>query len=363
MRIALLHPFSWPEVRRGGERYCHDLAWWLSGAGHEVDYVTGGRRHEVERVDGARLVRLAHPHPRRLDARVTRLDSFGAAALPWLAAHRYDIVHAMVPTAALAARLTAQRCVYTAIGHPRPLLAPERRKDRAVLRQAIRRATIATALSASAADSAWELAGRRPQVLTPGVRLDVFTSNLRARTGPPRLLFPADANDRRKRLAVALAAMPAVLGSLPDARLVVAGGGALPDGLPDAVRRAVDVVGLGEVGDLAARYQNATVTVLPSLDEAFGLVLVESLACGTPVVASRSGGMPEIVASGVGGLATPDDPTALAAAIIEAVALARDPATPHRCAEHAAQWGWDVVGPRHVAAYREATRTRKEAEQ
>ena len=162
MRIALLHPFSWPEVRRGGERYAHDLSWWLSREGHDVDYVTGGRVPSIQFIDGARLVRLRHPHPARLDARqITRLDSFGLAALPWLISHRYDVVHARVPSAAIAAVAARQRVVYTAIGHPATLVNSNRAKDKWLFRRAVRSAAVATALSASAADAATPLTGVR----------------------------------------------------------------------------------------------------------------------------------------------------------------------------------------------------------
>src|SRR4051812_41318458 len=107
MRIALLHPHTWPEVRRGGERYAHDLAWWLAARGHEVDLVAGAPSASIETVDGARIVRVKHHHRRRLDARgYTPLDTFGLAVLPWLARHRYDVVHAFVPAAAIAAAFT-----------------------------------------------------------------------------------------------------------------------------------------------------------------------------------------------------------------------------------------------------------------
>lgn len=358
MRIALLHPYSWPEVRRGGERYARDLMWWLSSQGHDVDYVTTTpAAKSVSAIEDGRIVRLARHHPRWLDRRgFGPMDTFGITVLPWLARHRYDIVHAMVPAAAISAALVHQRVVYTALGHPAPLHRPHRAKDRRLFRRAVRSARVVTALSASAADATHEVAGVRPRVVPPGLRPDVFQPNLRPRRGIPTLLFAAAADDPRKRLSVVLDAMPAVLDEIPEARLVIGGPGELPGSIDPRVRQAIDTPGVGGVNDVAQRFRSATLTVLPSVNEAFGLVLVESLACGTPVVATRSGGMPEIVTDAVGALAMPDDPASLARAVIEVAELASDPATPARCAAHAQQWSWDLVGPQHLAAYDAARR-------
>lgn len=357
MRIAILHPHTWPEVRRGGERYAHDLAWWLASQGHDVDLVAGASTASIETVDGARIVRVKHHHRRRLDARgYTPLDTFGLAVLPWLARHRYDVVHAFVPAAAIAAGLTRQRVVYTALGHPAALEDPSRGKDRRLFRRAMRVARVSTALSTSAATAAESVTGIRPRTLPPGLRLDVFTPELTARRTGPVVLFAADAGDPRKRLDVVLDAMPAVLKACPTARLQIGGPGGLPDSVDPAVRAATDLLGVGGLDEVAARFRSATVTVLPSINEAFGLVLVESLACGTPVVATDSGSMPEIVNTDVGRISAVDDSASLAATIIEVVALAADPATPQHCVDHAQQWSWDVVGPQHLAAYDDARR-------
>lgn len=364
-RVALVHPFSWPAVRRGGERYLHDLAWYLVGCGHDVDVVVGGARTGIESLDGARLVRLRHP--RRLDVNgLTRLDTFGAPALGWLARHRYDIVHALTPTAALAATGTGQRTVYTALGHPTPETIGRRRLDPMLFRTTVRRVTAPLALSDSAADAIETITGRRPRVVPPGLRSDRFPLRDAPRTGPPRVLFPAYAEDRRKGLDVLLAAFAEVLDTHPDARLRLGGGGdaqwafdRLETGSRDRVRAATDVLGAGELDDVASLYADATVTVLPSIDEAFGLVLIESLATGTPVAGVASGGPTEIVDSDpIGRLAAPRDPQSLAAAILAVVNLAADPATPRRCAQHAQRWDWERrIGPLHLDVYREAARS------
>lgn len=364
-RVALVHPFSWPAVRRGGERYLHDLAWYLTTQGATVDIVVGGRQFAIEPHDGARLVRLRHP--RRLDVRgLTRLDTFGAPALAWLTRHRYDVVHALTPTAALAAVASGQRTVYTALGHPTPETIGRRRYDPMLFRSTVRRATAALALSASAADAIRRIAGVRPRVVPPGLRTERFPLRDEPRTGPARVLFPAYAEDRRKGLDVLLAAFAAVLDHRPDARLLLGGGGNADwafDTLDPASRRrvrdATDVLGAGELDDVAGYYAGATVTVLPSIDEAFGLVLVESLATGTPVVGVASGGPSEIVTDElVGRLAAPRDPASLAAAVLAVIGLAAEPATPARCAAHARQWDWvEEIGPLHLDVYRQAARS------
>jgi glycosyltransferase involved in cell wall biosynthesis len=98
----------------------------------------------------------------------------------------------------------------------------------------------------------------------------------------------------------------------PEARLVIVGedGGVRPE-----VERSVRAAGLerrvhltGFVSDeslLASAFREARVFVLPSEYESFGLVLLEAMAQGTPVIASRVGGIPEFVADGQAGLLVP----------------------------------------------------------
>ena len=69
---------------------------------------------------------------------------------------------------------------------------------------------------------------------------------------------------------------------------------------------------------VASVYREAWVSVLPSVGEALGLVLVEALACGTPVVGSRLDGIPEVIdRNEIGRLFDGDDPAALATALLE----------------------------------------------
>jgi glycosyltransferase involved in cell wall biosynthesis len=362
-RVALVHPYSWPHVRRGGERYLHDLAWYLTSRGVDVDVITGGRPG-VERTPDGRVVHLRQLRRLAIGA-LSPTDTFGASALPWLVRHRYDVVHALTPTAALAGVTTGQRTVYTVLGHPTAASLSHRRHDARLFRTTLRRVSAPLALSDSAATNVAALTGVRPRVVPPGVRVDDFPLRDEPRTGPPRVLFPADADDPRKCLDVLLAAFAAVLDRHPEARLVLGGGGGtanafatMSPAVRDRVRAATDDIGSGELTDVPARYAAATVTVLPSVDEAFGLVLVESLATGTPVVAMAAGGPAEIVTDDrIGRLAQPRDPQSLADAINAVIDVAAVPGTPRACAEHARRWDWkQSIGPLHETVYRSVAR-------
>lgn len=359
LRIALVHPFSWPAVRRGGERYLADLTWYLTNAGHAVDVVTGG---PVVGADGAKIRRVRNPASARLDRRgITQVETFGVPALLPLLRRRYDVVHAMTPSGAIAARLAGQRTVYTMLGHPAPeLIARLKPVHRRLMARAIRSAHVTAALSVAAAAAVAETFGRRAEVLSPGVRLEKFPANLAPRVGPPRLLFPSYAANPHKGLGTLLSALEETLRHEPDITLELAGPGDARwaiDRIDDPqLRKAILEGGVGELEDLPRRYREATVTVLPSIYEAFGLVLVESLASGTPVVCSHtSGGMAEIADRPEVGRTVPyDDAGALSRAVLETIALARDTATPARCAEHARRWDWvESIGPTHEHLYSE----------
>ena len=125
----------------------------------------------------------------------------------------------------------------------------------------------------------------------------------------------SDPNKGIRTLIRALATLPS------DVRLTL-----VDDDSPDnRVRKWAREVGVldritltGRVAsaELVRRYTRATIVVVPSRYEGFGLPADEAMACGTPVVASRAGALAEVMDATGGGLTAPrDDPQALAAAI------------------------------------------------
>jgi alpha-1,6-mannosyltransferase len=85
---------------------------------------------------------------------------------------------------------------------------------------------------------------------------------------------------------------------------------------------------------------------LPARYEAFGLVLVESLACGTPIVVADHSSLPELAQPGIGVVAAigevkPGNPEALATACARGLALSREDAIRERCRAAAEPYDWD----------------------
>src|SRR5205823_11702479 len=134
---------------------------------------------------------------------------------------------------------------------------------------------------------------------------------------------PLKAPDILLRAAALLAADPALRRRL----LVLVVGAPSGTGLaePESLKRLAGHLGIGELvrflppmpaEELAYAYRAADVTVVPSYNESFGLVALESQACGTPVVAAAVGGLPTAVDTGVSGLLVDGhDPADYAAAI------------------------------------------------
>ena len=93
----------------------------------------------------------------------------------------------------------------------------------------------------------------------------------------------------------------------------------------NAFQTLADELGVGDIchfrgaiphAEVLENMAAAAITIVPSKDEAFGYVNIESMAVGTPVIASRVGGIPEIIRDGEDGfLIPPDDSSALAARI------------------------------------------------
>ena len=122
---------------------------------------------------------------------------------------------------------------------------------------------------------------------------------------------------------------------------------------------ASDVVFVGGVplNETVCFYQAADVFVYPSLNETFGLPLLEAMACGCPVVTSDTSAMPE-TAGGAAVLSDPKDPASIARAIVEAVGPASDSLRARGLAR-AGEFTWAATGAATLDVYRETAERRR----
>lgn len=358
LRIALTHVTAWPEVRRGGERYLHELAAALVDRGHDVRIVTTAAEKHRDRVLGVPVSYL----PRRTVLRrgfrsLAPEAAFGLQALAHLLPSRLDVWHALGTADAAAAAFFRDvgrwQAVYTSLGFPKRA-SRDRRPDRGLHDIVVRRVDHYVCLSKETGSHLRTDYGRDPVVLGGGVDTRRFRpADLRAAV--PTVLFSGALDEKRKNLALVLAAVARLKPRIPALELWLSGPGdatSLVAAAPEPARSAVRMHGIGTPDSLADLYGRAWVTALPAQDEAFGLVLVESLACGTPIVALRGGGPGELVRPGAGALADPNEES-LSEAIGEALELGADPHTKAVCRDAAMAYDWRAtVAPRLEDLYR-----------
>ncbi len=123
---------------------------------------------------------------------------------------------------------------------------------------------------------------------------------------------------RRKRIEVLLRAIAAMRGRIPKLDVRIVGNGPCASMLhrtASELKIQDSVNWLGDVSraELAAEYNRCNLFCLPSVQEGFGIVLLEAMAAGKPIVAARAGAIPEVTPQGM--LVAPEDPEALANAI------------------------------------------------
>jgi glycosyltransferase involved in cell wall biosynthesis len=156
------------------------------------------------------------------------------------------------------------------------------------------------------------------RVIDCGVDTRRFAPAPRARPdgAPPAFLFVGSLSERKNvgRLLEAFAA-------LGEGTLTVVGGGPLEAALRRDAPPGVRFAGRLPRDAVAEELRQADVLCQPSLVEPFGQALVEALACGRPVVATRVGGPPEYVTRDCGALVDPLDVASIAAGMRHAAAL------------------------------------------
>ena len=344
MRVGLVCPYSW-SVPGGVQSHAAGLASALRDAGVDAEILAPA--------DGPApgVVALGRSIPIPSNGSVQRVALSPAAVARTARAVRdrgYDVVHLHEPflpatclTALLAARVPV---VATFHMYRRALLwyavfAP-------VVRTAVRRIDALLAVSPAAAEYARRGTGREVEVIPNGIDHAALAALQPEREGG-RVLF-VGRDEPRKGLPVLLEAFGRLDGG---AELVLVG----PDEARVPAAFGSRVHALGRVSDEELRRELARADVLaaPSLGgESFGIVLVEAMAAGVPVVASDIDGYRAVLPDTAGRLVPPGDPDALAASL---AGLLADEAVRAELGgagrREAERYAWPTVAQRTLAVY------------
>ena len=357
MRIAFACPYAWDDPG-GAQVHVRELASHMIAEGHDVLVLAP--------------VRHAAPEPwvravgRPVDVTFNRSNA-PIDPRPWsvrrvralLRAFRPDVVHVhepFTPSTSMWATLAAEAPVvatfHTGAERSRlyDLAAP-------VLRRIARRIVIRVAVSRVAERAASARIGGSFEIVPNGADVARFADAEPAELGKGTKLLFVGRLDERKGFPVAVDAFGRLAPDRPDLRLIVVGDGperSAVNGLPPEVRARVAMLGAVPNVDLPPFEKACDLYLGTSVGgESFGIVLVEAMAAGLPVVASGIPGYDEVVTNGVDGLLVPPrDPAALAQA---AGSILDDPGLAGRLSSaglaRAATFDWRVVGARLEALY------------
>jgi D-inositol-3-phosphate glycosyltransferase len=361
LRVAILSVHTCPLAALGGKEtggmnvYIREIARELARMRMRADIFTRSQNPSIPRVvelaEGVRVVHLAAgpqaPMPR--EQVFDHLDEFVDGVEAFRIAHgaEYELIHAHYWLSGAAGLALRQRWgaplvqMFHTLGHlkngasrngadrePDVRIAEEARivaaADRLIAATVVERAHLVEHYGADAARIAVIPCGVDTELFAPGNQ-----KAARAALGlgdDPHLLY-VGRQTPIKGLETLLDAMARLRATGSRARLSIVGGDADEpvDGHEAALRERLARLGLGAAvrfvgaqpqGRLPAWYVAADATVLPSYYESFGMVALEAMACGSPVVASRVGGLQTTVRDRVTGLLVPEhDPVALAEAL------------------------------------------------
>jgi glycosyltransferase involved in cell wall biosynthesis len=363
LKIATTSAIGWPYVRRGN-RFTYELAVYLAGKGHQVHHITSkpGRINREKR-EGELLIKYYRlfGHPILSSLNFHFFETFVPACFYSLSREHYDIVHCFLYPDAYAAGLVKKfngMAVVPSLMDGIPLYW-QTRLGRTMFKGVVKRATRFHALSEFTRQCLMDEFNKDSEIIPLPVNTELFSPGGKKEPGIPRILCTAALSTERKRTSILLHAFDLLLEIIPNAVLQLTGHieadtkRKFLKSVSPRARRAIEMKGVVDDCDLPALYRNATITVFPSINEPFGMVTIESLSSGTPVVGTRSGATPEILTDpGIGVLFDySDGDEELLDAIKRGIELAKDPETPGRCRAFAEQYSWRVLGPKYEQMY------------
>ncbi|MFI6723775.1 glycosyltransferase family 4 protein [Streptomyces sp. R-74717] len=379
MKIGIVCPYSW-DVPGGVQFHIRDLAEHLIRLGHQVSVLAPA---DDETPLPPYVVSAGRAVPVPYNGSVARLN-FGflsaARVRRWLHDGTFDVIHIHEPTSpslGLLACWAAQGPIVATFhtSNPRsramiaayPILQPalEKISARIAVSEYARRTLVEHLggdavvipngvdvgfFAAAEPKAEWQSEGARSSVEGGGGRQEGGTIGFIGRIDEPR-----------KGLPVLMRALPAILAARPDTRLLVAGRGDEEEAvasLPEKMRERVEFLGMVSDEDKARLLRSVDVYVAPNTGgESFGIILVEAMSAGAPVLASDLDAFAQVLDLGAAGeLFANEDADALASA---AIRLLGDPGRRTELRErgtaHVRRFDWSTVGADILAVYETVT--------
>ena len=371
MRVVLTSPFCWPYVRRGNERFIAEFGEYLMSRGYEVIVVSSkpGHTQREPLQKGMRILHRSLWTPALGRLRLQPAHGFFLGVARTLATIDADIVHSLFHHDAWLAnscrRWRGYKSIFHLTGPPFPYAFRRLPPDRQMMKSALLRTDKLITVSEYTRRVAMEFHGVDAQVLPVPVNRTRFQPDSTLRPNRPTILAVADFNERRKGIRVLTQAFARLKDRVKDAILNISGSMSEPlqrevfGSVPDWVRRDIHMLGFGRLEDVPKLYQSASITTLPSTSEAFGMVLLESWACGTPVVATSHGALPELMTDPLLGVMFEPGPDPLEAtnvdglveAMLTGLELSQKTESRARCLNKVSSFTWNALGPQYEKVY------------
>lgn len=366
MRVGLVCPYAW-DTPGGVAAHIDDLRLALVRLGHEVlvlapaeseeslpEYVTSGGKPVSISYNGSVAKINVGPGP-------------AARARRWIKDSALDVLHVHEPAGPTLSLLSIWVSEGPIVATWHSSLTSSRREITAwspIIRSGMEKIRARIAVSEYARRSLVEYTGGDAVLIPNGVDCSLYAGDEPLpgrRRGQSTVMFLGRIDEPRKGLPILLDALPRVLDAVPEASLLVAGPGDIDQvraGLDPPVAERVQFLGLVSQEDKARALRSADLYVAPNTGgESFGIILLESMAAGTPVVASDIEAFQRVLLEGRAGVNFRNGDSAdLADKLIE---LLGDGQRRERLRvaglARAAEFDWATVANRVVEVYRSVT--------
>lgn len=373
MRVGLVCPYAW-DTPGGVAAHINDLRTALIRLGHEAvvlapaedestlpDFVTSGGKPVSIASNGSVAKINFGPGP-------------AARARRWVKESDLDILHVHEPAGPTLSLLSIWVSEGPIVATWHSSLTSSRRDFVAwapIIRSGMEKIRARIAVSEYARRSLVEYTGGDAILIPNGVDCSLYAGDepLPGRSrGSNTVMFLGRIDEPRKGLPILLDALPEVARAVPDVSVLIAGPGDIDEvraGLDPSIAGRVEFLGLVSEQDKARALHSSDVYVAPNTGgESFGIILLESMAAGTPVLASDIEAFQRVLDGGRAGVTFRNGDSADLAARL--IALLRDP---QRRAElrtegmvRAAEFDWSSVARQVVAVYQSIRRDGEKVE-